>query len=28
LPLHPVYIPDLFVEPRPAFVVPPLHGTF
>jgi putative ATP-binding cassette transporter len=28
LPLHPVYIPDLFVEPRPASVVPPLHRTF
>ena len=24
LPGHPVYVPNLFLEPRPAFVVPPL----
>ena len=24
LPLHPVYIPSLYLEPRPAFAVPPL----
>src|SRR6202140_1539077 len=26
LPLHPVYIPSLYLEPRPAFAVPPLPG--
>jgi len=26
LPLHPVYLPDLFLEPRPAFAVPPLSA--
>jgi putative ATP-binding cassette transporter len=28
LPLHPVYLPDLFLEPRPAFAAPPLPRIF
>ena len=27
-PLHPVYLPDLFLEPRPPFAVPPLPRIF
>jgi hypothetical protein len=28
LPLHPVYIPNLFLEPRPPLVAPPLPRIF